>query len=293
MVYYIILLLIIIILYFLSLNKKMIEGYDARFDDMDIITCANFCKTNSNCFGFAYDKANNICYPSETTVGDYPTDSIFKNEYSENNTSCNKFKVIVDPDDTPAFVDRRMNAIYMCKEDINKHPKYYYQNLGKMIDIGNGKMIDHIIDVEDYKVLPYSWPKDQFDYNQTDLLLKTLSAQNILPSNTTNMEEILNYKPPLFVHYVDPEEPSSQNITFMASSDYNTGSYLMDYKCLKDIDKDVCTKSCATNINCNGFEFNTNYNGNNNVCCLYHTVGDYVKRDSDKANGKFYQKIVN
>lgn len=290
---YIVVILLIILVCILYNNKNnIIEGYDARFDHMNFEVCADFCKTNSNCYGFGYDKKNKVCYPSENSVGGYPKNSIFKDEYSDDNVVCNKFKVIENAIENPAFVDRRMNAIYICTETPTDHPKYYYHNHGKLNDIGHGKSIDMIIDVQDYSVKPYSWPHDKFDYNQRDLLLKMLSAQNVLPSNVTNAESIMDYKEPVVVHYVTGETKKDKNIDFAEKDDENLGTYLMDYKCLKDINKDSCMKSCVADINCNGLEFNELYKNNKNVCCLYRTIGDYVKRSDDKKNGKFYEKII-
>ncbi len=291
---HIILILSMIFIFVMYMKQdNIIEGYDARFDNMTMVTCADFCKTNSNCYGFGYDKINKVCYPSETSVGGYPKDSLFKDEYSDNNVVCNKFKVITEANDTPAFVNRRMNAIYICTESPTDHPKYYYHNKGKLNDIGHGKMIDQIIDVESYKVAPYLWPNDKFDYNQRDLLLKMLSKQNVLPSNVTNAESITEYKEPVVVHYVTGQTTNDKNIDFLEKDDINNGAYLMDYKCIKDMNKETCMKSCADNINCNGLEYNELYNDNKNICCLYHTIGDYAKRPDAKKNGKFYEKIVN
>jgi hypothetical protein len=291
--YIFIILLVLIIGYFIRPQNLMIEGYDARFDNMDMITCADFCKTHSNCAGYGFDKINKVCYPSESPLGGYPKDSIFKDEYSENNVVCNKFKLIENANNDPAFVDRRMNAIFICRESPTDHPKYYYHNKAQLNDIGNGKQIDKIIDVEAYKVLPYSWPKDKFDYNQTDLLLKYLAGQNILPSNTTNAKEIDNYKIPILIHYTAPKDYDTKNITYAEKDDANLGNYLYNYGCIKDYSKDACMEQCAKNINCNGFEFNESYKNDKNICCLYRTVGDYVKRNDDKKNGKFYEKIIN
>lgn len=288
-----IIIIILIIIYFNKNKSAIIEGYDARFDNMDMVTCADFCKTNSNCYGYAFDKVDKVCYPSESSLGGYPKDSIFKSEYSENNVVCNKFKPITEANNEPAFVDRRMNAIYICRESPTDHPKYYYHNKGKLNDIGNGKMIDHIIDVEAYKVLPYSWPKDKFDYNQTDLLLQYLSGQNILPSNVTNAEHIDSYKIPTLIHYTAPKSIENKNITYAEKDDMNDGNYLFNYGCIKNYSKENCMEACAKNINCNGFEFNPSYKNDKDVCCLYRTVGDYSKRAEDKKNGKFYEKIIN
>jgi hypothetical protein len=291
--YYILTLLtVFIIVYLINEKYKIIEGYDARFSDINMVSCADFCKTHSNCYGFGYDKVNKICYPSETSLGGYPKDSIFKKEYSENNVVCNKFKVIQNANDAPTFSDRRMNAIYICRETPTDNPKYYYHNKGTLNDIGNGKMIDKIIDVEDYKVLPYTWPHDKFDYNQNDLLLQMLSKQNILPSNVTNAESIDSYKAPILIHHVGTKKTNGKNVTFLEKDDANLGEYLMDYKCIKNYDKNSCMDACANNNNCNGFEFNPLYGKDKDVCCLYHTVGQYVKRSDDKKNGKFYEKSI-
>lgn len=289
---YILILLVILICLLWRMNKKnIVEGYDARFDEMDMIGCADFCKTHSNCYGFGFDKVNRVCYPSESALGGYPKDSIFKDEYKTSNVVCNKFKTIQNANNKPLFTDRRMNAIYICREGETDHPKYYYHNNGNLHDIGDGRMIDQIIDVQEYKVLPYVWSKDKYDYNQNDLLLQMLSKQNILPSNVTNAEQIDNYKAPIIIHH-EGSKTNNKKTDFLENDNFNTGEYLMDYKCVKDTDKNICMNSCANNDNCNGFEFNPSYKNDKDVCCLYHNVGSFVKRDDDKKNGKFYQKII-
>lgn len=289
MYYVIVIVIILIIIYFGYHNNKIIEGYDARFTNMDLVTCANFSKINSGSVGFAYDKVNGVCYPSQYIVGDYPTNSIFKNEYNDKNLSCNKFEPILNADAKPLFNERRLNAIFICKEG-DDHAKYYYHNNNKLTDIGEGKMIDHIINTNEYSVNPYSWPIDNLDKNQTDLLLKLLSQQNILPSNTTNAEEIKTFIPPTLIHYTTPLSQSGKGITYTMKDDFNNGSLL--YSCVKNIDKDACLTSCSGNNNCSGVEFNPMYKGDVNVCCQYHTIGNYIKRDNDTINGKFYEKII-
>lgn len=182
--------LVVLIILVFSTNtntKKRIEGYDARYKNMDISTCADFCKTTAGCFGFGY--ADKTCFPSKTTIDGKPYKAIFKDYYSESNVTCNKVNPIIVPNERPSFVDRRINSIYICSEK-NKQPIFYYFNNGKFDHIGEGKNIDEIIDVDEYEVRPYKWPINKFDFDNLDLLIKEYHNRTYVSENVTDINKI-------------------------------------------------------------------------------------------------------
>lgn len=336
----IILIIIIIstLIYFLS-SKKLIEGYDARYTNTTFPTCAEFCKTTSGCYGFGYDKINNICYPSQLPILGKPMDSIFKKEYSYGNATCNKIKAIGKANKIPSFEDRRSNSIYVCSESHDKQPLYYFHNKGEFKNIGEGKNIDNIFDVEVYEVKPFHWPRNRFDYDQLDLLVKERENQTFTPENVTDIDRIINYIPPNqeapeiiispkitlkpildfklenvknYVYdfmkrmgpsiliptnkYETPKDiipPRPKYITYKESNNYNTGQYMNDFKCVKDIPLKTCLNYCSNNEGCVGVEWNPTFNDNQNVCCPYNSIGQFIERKDDKKLGKFYEKKFN
>ncbi|QKF94000.1 hypothetical protein QKU48_gp0542 [Fadolivirus algeromassiliense] len=319
-------------------KPPIVEGYDARYDNTDFGKCAEFCKTTMNCGGFGYDKVNKICYPSQLPILGRPLDSIFKREYSYGNATCNKIKTIDKPNDAPTFEDRRSNAVYVCTESHDKHPQYYFHNNNEFKNIGEGKNIDEIFDVEKYEVKTYRWPRNRFDYNQLDLLVKERENQTFTPENVTDLDRIVNYVPPKEEEnenpiapkinikpqidfnldkmkdniydimkkaapsfliptkkYEVPREPTIRPnyITYNQSTNQNTGNYLMDYKCIKDIPLKDCMDFCSSNEECAGFEWNPSYDNKQNICCPYKSIGEYIPRKEDKISGKFYRKEIN
>ena len=183
-------LLIILILYFLIYNKTK-EGYDERLNNTSFQGCAEFCKTTENCYGFGYDKINKICYPSQLIIAGRPTDSIFRDEYLYTNATCNKFIPIINPNKNPPFDKRRSNSVYVCRESYNKFPQYYFYNNKTFTNIGEGKNIDKIFDVESYSVKPYEYPRNKFDRNNYDLLFKIIENQTYNKNNVTDLNHLL------------------------------------------------------------------------------------------------------
>ena len=338
--------IIAIIVILLLSEKKIIEGYDARYTTISFSACAEFCKKTSGCNGFGYNKANNTCYPSQLPILGQPLDSIFKSEYSYGNATCNKIKAIDIASKTPSFEARRSNSVYVCSESHDKHPQYYFHNKGEFKNIGEGRNIDNIFEVENYEVKPYNWPRNKFDYNQLDLLAKERENQTFVPENVTDIDRIVNYVPPkqempiilvkpkvnakptldfklenvknnayAFMKKVAPsflvptskyevkseasvdgkdkEKSSIRNkyITYKENNNYNTGKYMLDHKCTKDIPLKSCLSYCSNNDTCAGVEWNSLFAGDSqSVCCPYSSVGEYIERKDDKKLGKFYEK---
>lgn len=177
----------LIIILIVLVNNDNIEHYDARYTNMSVGKCATFCQGISGCAGFGYNRQKSVCYPSKQPISGWPIDSIFRNEYSYDNVTCNKLKPIEEPNDKPLFQDRRTNSIYVCSDGYGKHPKYYLLKDNNFRDIGDGARIDNIFDVQEYSVKKFMWPNDQYDYDQSDLLNKEKEAQYYLPNNITNL----------------------------------------------------------------------------------------------------------
>ena len=191
---YIIYFIIIILIIFLYLkNNHIVEGYDARYTDFDFEKCARFCKTTKNCYGFGYNPSNQTCYPSALPIQGRPLDSIFRDEYTYTNATCNKIDTITEANPKPSFEARRKNAVYSCTEDEGKQPQYYIHNNRTFRNIGEGRNIDDIFDIEVYEVRDFTWPRNRFNYNQTDLLIKVKENQTFVPTNITNLDKIMNY----------------------------------------------------------------------------------------------------
>ena len=195
--YYILALVIVILCYsvykYESLNNMSItEGYDASFRDQSFEACAEFCKTTAGCLGFGYDQKSKICYPSKTSISGRPVGSLFRSEYNYNNATCNKIKAVMEAGKGIPFSDRRNNSVYICSESSDKFPQYYFHNNGTFTNIGEGKVIDDIFDVEDYEVKTYKWPVNKFDYDQLDLLIKERENQEFVSDNVTQINRILD-----------------------------------------------------------------------------------------------------
>jgi hypothetical protein len=177
--------LIIVVIVFLIIifvngqNGQQVEHYNARLVNTDLVKCGEFCKTTAGCFGFGYDKNNQICYPSKSLIDGAPTDSdvLYRDQYNKNNPSCNKLEPIIQPDKKPPFDNRRKNSIYVCKETEDLQPQWYLHSDNKFTNIGDGKNIDGIFNVDDYPINAYQWPINKYNMDQVNLLEKDRLAQ--------------------------------------------------------------------------------------------------------------------
>jgi len=215
---FIIIWLIVLIIILLTIYKtKIIEGYDARYTDTTFSKCAEFCKTTAGCYGFGYNKNKKICYPSALPIFGFPLDSIFNSEYSYNNTTCNKTGAVETSNKKPAFEERRSNAVYICTETEGKQPQYYFHNKNTFNNMGEGKNIDKIFDVEVYEVRDFKWPRNRFDYDQKDLLIKEKESQTFVPNNITDLDRIMKFQP------IKTEEPTIIKPKIIVEPKYDFG----------------------------------------------------------------------
>jgi len=195
MVMFWIIIMIMLIMFFVYYNRPLIEGYDARLKDTGFDECAKFCRTTANCRAFGYDKINKICYPSQVLITGRPLDSIFRDEYLYTNASCNKEKFIENPAINPSFEERRSNSVFACTEDYKKAPQFYLYNKDKFKNIGEGKNIDEIFDIDVYEVNQFSWPRNNFGPGQDDLYFKTKENETYNKTNITDLNRIIEFTP--------------------------------------------------------------------------------------------------
>src|SRR5271154_1979507 len=101
---YIVAIIIIIIVFLLfDLKNDKVEGYDAKYTKISIDDCASFCKTTSGCFGFGYNAKNRVCYPADNPILGRPVDTIFADDFKEDDTICNKVNALVEATKNPTF----------------------------------------------------------------------------------------------------------------------------------------------------------------------------------------------
>ena len=185
---FIILLCLVTIIYFN--NKKVIEGYEDRFTGTSIDACANFCKTTAGCTSFAYDKTNDICYPSQVVISGNPIQSNHKDSYSKDHLHCNKVDTVKVPTKDLPFDERKSNAMFVCYEDEGKHPQLYFHNQGKLNRLDEGQNFDYLPEVDNYEVKPYRWPQSKYNKDQLELLYEDRLKQYYLPSTVTDMDRV-------------------------------------------------------------------------------------------------------
>ncbi len=187
MIYLFIISIIIIIIY---LIYPKLEHYDARIINTTFNDCAEKCKTSYGCFAMAFDKTNNTCYLAKQTIDGKPRYSIFREEYNPKQTICNKLQPVLYKEyDYIPFDERRKNSIYVCKED-NNFPQWYLHTKGTFVNIGEGRNIDDIFDIDIYDMKDYPWPINKYSYDQLDLLLKDREKIFFIPENVTNLNRL-------------------------------------------------------------------------------------------------------
>jgi hypothetical protein len=201
---------ILLLLIILCKSDNNIEGYDERMVDTNFEKCARFCKGKAGCFGFAYDQNNQICYPSKSSLIGRPVDdhTLFKDEYNPDHAVCNKADPIIPPIVDPPFNQRRMNSIYACSEKEGLQPQWYLHSHKKFDNIGEGRKIDEIFDIDTYNVVSYNWPISKYDAERIDYLLEQRRKQTLNSETITSLSRMENTIP------VKSPDPPIKNITF-------------------------------------------------------------------------------
>jgi len=166
------------------------EHYSDRFKDLTIDECAGLCKTTTDCYAFAYDSNKKTCYPSYTPLIGRPPKQVFGEEYSPNNTVCNKIIPITIADRAPGFEQRRANAVYTCAEREGLQPILYFHNKSKFNKFDEGQNVDFIKQVDEYEVKDHRWPNNQYDTDNTDILNRDINRNNINDQTVTDIDRI-------------------------------------------------------------------------------------------------------
>lgn len=167
---WIIVILCLILLYYYS----TIEYYDERITSTPLSDCAKICQHTTNCYGFAYDKEGGSCYLSKDVLTGKPRDALYRDLYYPSNLACNKIQPIVKSNYLPTLNERRKNSIYVCRDDIDTQPSWYLYHNGTFTNIGFGKNLDEIYNVDVYETKDYDWPINKFHGENIDLLKKRL-----------------------------------------------------------------------------------------------------------------------
>lgn len=192
MTIFLIILFIILLIIILYKTPITIEHYNDRLTNTTFEQCAKFCKTTANCYGFGYNKQQQVCYPSKSTITGKPLDPniLFKDSYTTQDSICNKIDPIIEPGTNISFDKRRANSIYVCTEKEGLHPQWYLHSHDEFINIGEGKNIDEIFDIDNYNVNSYRWTVNKYDKNNLDLLVHDRAIQNLIESEVTDINRI-------------------------------------------------------------------------------------------------------
>lgn len=183
------LVILILILILIFTNKEIVEGYNDRHTNMTFEQCANLCEGTAGCFGFGYDNSDKNCFLADEALQRNPNnpDTLFLDEYHKSHVVCNKIEPILVASKNIPFTERRKNSVFVCSEAEDIHPQWYFHYKDKFINIGEGKNIDEIFDVDQYEVKAYRWPTNKYSTDQLDLLKSDREKQHYSGSNVTNL----------------------------------------------------------------------------------------------------------
>lgn len=319
----IIIMIVIFVLVLKDTRKKpLIEGYDLKFDNKSFEDCAEFCKTTANCYAFGYNSKTGSCYPSQSVIVGQPLDTTYKNEYSKDNAVCNKFEPIIVPLQRAPFDERRKNSVFVCTDSGEMFPQTFIHNDDKFFNIGEGRNIDEIYQIDDYSVREIEWPKRYINNNELTTLHDGLKETKYKVDEVADIERILNFQPTIIPengiesdsifskigHDIckmfsrlrdslwnpydkrEMQKYDADLISYETHDEINKGEYLNWFKCLKNVERRHCLEYCNNNPECVGVEFNPLFGGNKNVCCPYRTVELLHDRKPVHGMGRFYLK---
>lgn len=253
----IILFLILFIIFFTSKDIK--ELYDTKVNNSNENECGSMCTKIIDCIGFSYNDKTNKCYLSKSILLNKPVKSLFKNEYDETISQCNKIALVSDPlyaND----IDFKRNATYTCRTNSVDQLKIYNNNKNKMLN--NIEELNNI-ELDEYTMGRIDWDT-------------TIDAS----------------KNPMLTH-------NKNKMDFEIMKEYDNeflGQYLYPHKCVYNTSQKTCLQSCLNNKNCIGTEFNPLYTKNNNleiysgICCPKIRIKKEIPRREDVKFGKFYLK---
>lgn len=331
--YLIMFLILTVVVFNLLSSEKKIEGFDLEFKNKSLNECMRFCKTTAGCESFSYDKNNKICYPSKEFITSKPLNAPYKDKYSVDNLTCNKIKPIDEASKIIPLIDRRSNSIYVCTENKEKFPQYLFHNEEKISDIGEGKIIDEIFDVDNYSVDDYNWDNryqinKEYSYFQDPSLFHKYKTDDPSDIEKVLLNEKLNFKensnekyiekglieqnvdkivnktndaynkllelPNVFKReYVKNIKPNSNNVVY-----YEEINGMNQGNIMRNYEcvKNIPKDKCANHctINEKCVGFEHNLNFENNKdVCCFYSSNKIVPRTDNKSLGKYYRKINN
>lgn len=145
--YFMLLVVCLSVLIMLLVKQCGSEHYDDVKMMSTVAKCAEFCKTTTDCYGFAFDKKTNTCYPSRNIIDQRSFDHLI----------CNKIITITEAKEIIPFSERRSNAMFVCTEKLGYHPSFYFHNQNKFNKIHEKQNFDFIVNVDEYSVKDHDW----------------------------------------------------------------------------------------------------------------------------------------
>lgn len=246
-------------------TRNNYEPFDALMKTEDINDCANKCSTTYGCVGFTFDdkdQNNKKCYLSKTPISGMPVDSIYSEDFSIGQKTCNKIFTIRNEDDIESS-RLKLNRLYSCYDNYIGTENMIYYDKDKTIKNPSDSDLKKI-EVENYNLEYIDWPRTKKE-NEEMFLDK-------------NKDKQFDYR----------------YITFIEHDDEYLGKYLYNHQCTTEINRFDCLRACENNNKCHGVEWNPELELNNkkynNVCCPKKTIYRIVKRSDNNKNGRYYEK---
>ncbi len=256
--------IIIMMIFFYKNNNTTNENFDARVSDITQEKCGDMCTKIYGCNGYSYDSENKKCYLSQNPIIGSPIGSMYRDEYKSYFIFCNKPYPIKDDIDENRQKALPKNTIYTCQKS-KTGVSSYKKILNESIEDIPSK--DAVIDVENYKLKPLTWP----------FIKKDIDPNYVTKDDYINKIIMFDY---------DPDH------------EYQ-GSYLLPHKCVSNIPLYNCLTKCTIEDGCTGVEFNPalleklengKYMQRKNVCCLKSSEFNKIKRTKNHENGAYYKK---
>jgi hypothetical protein len=247
-----------------SSTRNNYETFDVLIKTADINDCANKCSTTYGCWGFTFDdkdQNNKKCYLSKTPISGMPVDSIYSEDFSLGQKTCNKILTIRNEYDIESS-RLKLNKLYSCYDNyIGIENLIYYDNETTITNPSDSDLKK--INVKNYNLNYINWP-----------ITKKENDKMFFESKNNEIDY--------------------RYITFVEHDDEYLGKYLYNHQCTTEINKFDCLRSCANDNKCHGTEWNPELKINDkkyhNVCCPKKTIYKVVKRYEDNKNGKYYEK---
>ena len=322
---FIILLLLIIILFVKIISEyNDIEHYDAKIENIKSSSeCGAKCTEELKCAGFGYNSNSNSCFLSKRPILGKPEESVYTDNYNENDNKCNKIrKLTAKTKDPKQLLD---NSIYTCDNygdissnisstDLLDKTRQIGRKVGGIIDkkieiindsynfIDNALsyVVDDTIIFSDYKQNSKDLTKELNNYYASTNNAYTINSQT--DKDQKNIDQENPQENPQENNDQENNDQTTKSLInkehgFIESDDDFVGLYMLKPECVSNVTLYDCIKHCDKESNCAGTEWNKSLtkkingidNVFENVCCPKSNITKAIKRDSDNK-GKFYMK---